>query len=163
MRPDSRHWVGLGSLVALASALLLAGPLVVRRIVDLASTGTTAAQLTSLALVYLDLAVATQLVLVAVSWFATVTAWHTTNQIRLQVAGHVLGLDHECHRRRAPGELIQRVDGDVTSVGDSLGRVVPRVVGAAVMVVGTTTASASCSQCWPRSCWAVLTRARLQF
>lgn len=123
-------------LVALASSLALAGPLVVRRIVDLASEGTTAARLTSLALVYLGLAVATQLILVAVSWFATVTAWHTTNQIRLQLADHVLGLDHEFHRRHTPGELIQRVDGDVTSVSDFLGRVVPRVVGAAAMVIG---------------------------
>ncbi len=136
LRPDSRRWVGLGFLVALASALSLAGPLVVRRIVDLASSGTTAAQLTSLALVYLGLAVTTQLILVAVSWFATVTAWHTTNQIRLQLAGHVLSLDHEFHRRHTPGELIQRVDGDVTSVSDFLGRVVPRAVGAAAMVVG---------------------------
>ena len=136
MRPDSRRWMGLGLLVALASALSLAGPLVVRRIVDLAGEGTTAARLTSLALIYLCLAIATQLILVAVSWFATVTAWHTTNKIRLQLAGHVLGLDHEFHRRHTPGELIQRVDGDVTSVSDFLGRVVPRAVGAAAMVVG---------------------------
>ena len=136
MRPDSRRWLGLGFLVALASGMSLAGPLVVRRIVDLASDGTTAEQLASLALLYLGLAVTAQLILVAVSWFATVTAWHTTNQIRLRLAGHVLGLDHEFHRRHTPGELIQRVDGDVTSVSDFLGRVVPRVVGAAAMVVG---------------------------
>lgn len=136
MRPDARRWTGLGLLVALSSGLSLAGPLVVRRIIDLAGAGGTAAELTSLALVFLGLAVATQIILVIVSWFATVTAWHTTNQIRLQLADHVLGLDHEFHRRHTPGELIQRVDGDVTSVSDFLGRVVPRVVGAAAMVLG---------------------------
>lgn len=136
LRPDSRRWVGLGLLVAFASGLSLAGPLVIRRIVDLASAGTTASRLTSLAFVYLGLAIATQLILVAVSWLATVTAWHTTNQIRMQLAGHVLGLDHEFHRSHTPGELIQRVDGDVTSVSDFLGTVVPKVVGAAAMVVG---------------------------
>ncbi|MCY7298476.1 MAG: ABC transporter ATP-binding protein, partial [Ilumatobacteraceae bacterium] len=136
LRPDSRRWLGLGLLVALASALSLAGPLVIRRIVDLASAGTTASRLTSLALVYLGLAIATQLILVAVSWFATVTAWHTTNKIRMQLAAHVLGLDHEFHRSHTAGELIQRVDGDVTSVSDFLGTVVPKAVGAAAMVVG---------------------------
>ena len=136
LRPDSRRWVGLGLSVALASGLSLAGPLVVRRIIDMAADGAAAEQLTSLALLYLALAIATQLITVVVSWFATVTAWHTTNQIRLQLAGHVLGLDHEFYRRHTPGELIQRVDGDVTSVSDFLGRVVPRVVGAAAMVVG---------------------------
>ena len=136
LRPDSRRWVGLGLLVAFASGLSLAGPLVVRRIVDLANAGTTSGRLTSLAVVYLGLAIATQLILVAVSWLATVTAWHTTNQIRMQLAGHVLGLDHEFHRSHTPGELIQRVDGDVTSVSDFLGTVVPKVVGAASMVIG---------------------------
>jgi len=136
LRPDALRWTGLGLLVALSSALALTGPLVVRRVVDLARHGTTHAQLTALALVFLAVAAASQLITAIVAWFATVTAWHTTNQIRLQLAGHVLGLDHEFHRSHTPGELIQRVDGDVTSVSDFLGRVVPRAVGAAAMVVG---------------------------
>lgn len=124
-------------MVALGSGLSLAGPLVVRRIIDLAGEGSaTASDLVGLAALFLALAVAAQLLTVAVAWMATVTAWRTTNQIRLELAGHVLGLDHEFHRRHTPGELIQRVDGDVTSVSDFLGRVVPRVVGAVSMVAG---------------------------
>ena len=122
LRPDSRRWVGLGLLVAFASGLSLAGPLVVRRIVDLASAGTTASAAAHRWRWCISASRSrTQLILVAVSWFATVTAWHTTNQIRMQLAGHVLGLDHEFHRSHTPGELIQRVDGDVTSVSDFLG------------------------------------------
>jgi ABC-type multidrug transport system fused ATPase/permease subunit len=89
-----------------------------------------------LALVFLAIAVATQLITVAVAWFATATAWRTTNQIRLDMARHVLSLDHEFHRTHTPGELIQRVDGDVTSVSDFLGRVVPKLSGAVSLVVG---------------------------
>jgi ABC-type multidrug transport system fused ATPase/permease subunit len=140
MRPDARRWVGLGALVALASGLALSGPLVVRRIVDIATTaddapGTTG-RIVALATVFLAIAIATQLILVAVAWFATVTAWRTTNQIRLNMARHVLGLDHEFHRAHTPGELIQRVDGDVTNVSDFLGRVIPAVVGAACLMIG---------------------------
>ena len=67
---------------------------------------------------------------------ATVTAWHTTNEIRIRLAKHVLGLSHAFHRQHTPGELIQRVDGDVTSVSDFMGRVIPRAAGALFMVVG---------------------------
>ncbi len=123
-------------LLAIGSALALGGPLVVRRIVDQASAGTTSADIMRLAIVYLVIAVTAQAITVAVSWFATITAWRTTNQIRLRLARHVLGLDHEFHRQHTPGELIQRVDGDVTSVSDFLGRVVPRAVGATLMIVG---------------------------
>ena len=87
-------------------------------------------------MLFLIVAVATQLITMAVAWFATVTAWHTTNDIRIDLARHVLGLDHEFHRQHTPGELIQRVDGDVTSVSDFLGRVVPRAAGALFTMVG---------------------------
>ena len=138
LRPDARRWVGLGALVGSSSALALAGPLVVRKIVDIATVGGSDAQsrITTMAVVFLVIAIATQLLLVAVAWFATVTSWRTTNQIRLDMARHVLGLDHEFHRTHTPGELIQRVDGDVTSVSDFLGRVVPKVVGALTLVSG---------------------------
>lgn len=136
MRPDAKRWVGLGALITVSSALTLTGPLVIRRIVDRATAGTESGPVARLAVLFLLIALTTQLIAVVVSWFATVTAWRTTNTIRLDMSRHVLGLDHEFHRQHTPGELIQRVDGDVTSVSDFLGQVVPRAVGAAMLVAG---------------------------
>ena len=95
LRPDVWRWVGLGALVATASALTIAGPLVVRRIVDTAADGTTAAEITGLALLFLAIAALAQLLAVIVAWLATVAAWRTTNELRLTMTRHVLGLDHE--------------------------------------------------------------------
>jgi len=136
LRPDALRWIALAVLIAASSAALLGGPLVVRRIVDEATQGTTTATLTQLAIVYLVIAVAAQTMTVAVSWYATIAAWRTTNDMRLSMTRQVLGLDHEFHRRHTPGELIQRVDGDITSVSEFLGRVVPRAAGAAFLLVG---------------------------
>lgn len=136
LRPDAWRWTGLGALVAAGSGLILTGPLIVRVIVDRARAGTTTSDLTRLALLFLIVAIATQLINMAVAWVATVTAWHTTNGIRLRLARHVLGLSHGFHRLHTPGELIQRVDGDVTSVSDFMGRVIPRAAGALFMMVG---------------------------
>ena len=136
LRPDAWRWVGLGVLVAIGSALILTGPLIVREIVDEATAGTTQAALTRLAILFLIVAVATQLITMAVAWMATVTAWHTTNGIRINLARHVLGLSHGFHRQHTPGELIQRVDGDVTSVSDFMGKVIPRAAGALFTMIG---------------------------
>lgn len=136
LRPDASRWVGLGVLIGISSALALTGPLVVRHIVDVAVDGAARSQLVRLSLVFLAVALAAQMINVAVTWFATVTAWRTTNQIRIDLTRHVLGLDHEFHRTHTPGEMIQRVDGDVTSVSEFLGRVVPRFAGAAFVVIG---------------------------
>jgi ATP-binding cassette subfamily B protein len=136
LRPDAPRWVVLGALVAAGSALMLAGPLVIRRIVDLATDGATTGEIVRLALLFLAIAIATQVLAIIVARRATVAAWKTTNELRLRITRHVLGLDHEFHRRHTPGELIQRVDGDVTSVSDFLGRVVPRAAGGLLLVAG---------------------------
>jgi ABC-type multidrug transport system fused ATPase/permease subunit len=136
LRPDAWRWAGLGVLVAIGSGLLIAGPLIVRRIIDEATDGATSAQIAQLALLYLAVAVIAQVLAVVVVWLATIAAWHTTNELRLTMTRHVLGLDHEFHRTHTPGELIQRVDGDVTSVSDFLSRVVTKAFGSAVLVGG---------------------------
>ncbi len=136
LRPDRARWLFLTLLVGVNALLLLAGPLVVRRVIDEATDGTTAAMLVRLGVIYLAIALAAQALAVAVAWYATVAAWRTTNELRMQMAEHVLGLDHEFHRTHTPGELIQRVDGDVTSVSDFLGKVVPKAVGALMLVAG---------------------------
>ena len=136
LRPDAWRWAGLGALVAAASAFTIAGPLVVRRIVDTTADGTTAGEITALALAFLAIAALAQLLAVIVAWLATVAAWRTTNGLRLTMTRHVLGLDHEFHRTHTPGELIQRVDGDITSVSEFLGQVVTKAAGAAMLVGG---------------------------
>src|SRR5829696_5641771 len=133
LRPDARRWAVLGALIASSSALALAGPLVVRTIVDRASEGAPTSTFVVLALGFLAIAVVTQVVGVVVIRYATVTAWGTTNGLRLRMTRHVLGLDHEFHRTHTPGELIQRVDGDVTSVSDFLALVVPQAVGGVLL------------------------------
>lgn len=133
---DRARWAGVAALAGLGAALPLAGPLVVRRIVDRAQAGADADELTGLAVAFLALAVATQLVAVLVAWAATTVAWRAANDLRIDLARHVLDLDHGFHRSHTPGELIQRIDGDVTAVSDLLGRVLVRALGAVLLVVG---------------------------
>ena len=135
--PDRARWFALGLLVAASSVLVLTGPLVVRRLVDRAAAGADAERApqprrgcTSI------VALVAQVLAVIVAWRATTAAWATTNDLRLDMTRHVLGLDHEFHRRHTPGELIQRVDGDVTSVSEFLGLVVPKALGAALTIGG---------------------------
>lgn len=139
LRPAAGRWLALGGLVAAGSGLALAGPLVVREVIDRATAGTTVRELQILALVFLSIAVLRQIVEVATARAATITAWRTTNEFRLDMTRHVLGLDHEFHRRHTPGELIQRVDGDITSVNELCSRVLTRAVGSALLIVGIVT------------------------
>lgn len=134
--PDKGRWFVLFVFVLANSVLLLVGPLVVRQVIDTASSGGTTADILRLGVLYLLLSLMAQALAVVVAWFSTVVAWRTTNALRMQMAEHVLGLDHDFHRSHTPGELIQRVDGDVTSVSDFLGKVLPKAAGALLLVAG---------------------------
>ena len=136
IRPDARRWAVLGALIAAASAGALAGPLIVRRIVDEATDGTTARAIVGLGILYLVVAAVTQVLNVVVVRSATIAAWRITNGLRLDITRHVLGLDHEFHRKHTPGELIQRVDGDVTNVSNFLSQVVPEGPRSGARAVG---------------------------
>jgi len=136
LRPDARRWVWLGALIAATSGGALVGPLLVRQIVDNARGGTTTPEVIRLGVVFLVVAVVTQILGVVVVSTATKAAWRITNGLRMDITRHVLGLDHEFHRRHTPGELIQRVDGDVTNVSDLLSQVVPKVVAAFMLLGG---------------------------
>jgi len=136
MRGSFGRWIALTTIVAALSCLTLAGPLVLRQVVDEVERGTTASNIRNLALVFLVIVVLGQFLAVWVVRVATRTAWTTTNELRLNITRHVLELDHEFHRTHTPGELISRVDGDVTSVSDFLSTVVPKALGAVMLVVG---------------------------
>ena len=63
-------------------------------------------------------------------------AWTITNELRSDLARHVLACDLSSHRRTSPGELVSRVDGDVTALSEFIASFVVKVVSAAVTLVG---------------------------
>ena len=61
--------------------------------------------------------------------------WAATNRLRSDLATHLLRLDMPFHKTHTPGELIERVDGDVTTMAEFFGQMVVRVAGNALLVV----------------------------
>ena len=46
-------------------------------------------------------------------YLGTDVGWRTTNRLRSDLTRHVLKLDMSFHNDHPPGELIERIDGDV--------------------------------------------------
>ena len=62
--------------------------------------------------------------------------WTATNEMRAVLAAHVLDLDLSFHKTITPGELIERIDGDVTVLSNFFSRFVLQIVGNALLLVG---------------------------
>ena len=56
--------------------------------------------------------------------------------MREDLARHCLGLDMSFHTSRTPGELIERIDGDVTALSNFFSQFSVRVFGGALMLIG---------------------------
>jgi len=132
----------LRARVALLSALLLAGiacqavnPQLIRAFIDRATSGGAPGGLLSLAAGFTALAVGHQILNVAATYVAEQVGWRATNELRADLADHLLRLDMGFHKGHTPGELIERVDGDVTTLSEFFASFVIRVLGNLVLVV----------------------------
>lgn len=123
-------------VLAIAGALPLLGPLLIAGFIDEAQAGAARNQLLFLAGAYVGLGIARQLIAVAVAWTATDLAWRVTNELRSSLTRHVLNLDLAFHRATSPGELVSRVDGDVTALSDFVASFAVKAAAAIVTLVG---------------------------
>lgn len=126
----------MGAALAVAGVLPLAGPLLIAQFIDRATAGASARELTTISAIYILIGLARQAMAVLVAWRATDLAWLITNQLRSNLTSHVLGLDLAFHRNTSPGELVSRVDGDVTALSDFIARFAVKAIAALVTLVG---------------------------
>ncbi|MFC7384078.1 ABC transporter ATP-binding protein [Sphaerisporangium rhizosphaerae] len=135
-RPGRRAGAALVAATGAATVLPLPAPQLTRRFVDEAIGGSATGHLTLVALGYLALAVAGQAARMLTAWLASRLAWDGTNRLREDLAGHALGLDMAFHGSRTPGEMIERVDGDVVAVADFVVAFVMDVVVGFLLLAG---------------------------
>jgi ATP-binding cassette, subfamily B, bacterial len=131
-----------GRALVLAIALLtslslqLANPQILRRFIDMARQGSPLEQLTQAALLFIGLLLISQIVAALVLHLSTDVGWAATNLLRADLFAHVLHLDLHFHNTHTPGELIQRVDGDVAALSNFFSQFVVRILGSLLLICG---------------------------
>ena len=135
--PERRTLVILVGALALGAALPLVGPILLGRFVDRAAGGATTGELIAIASAYLAVALGGQATTVLTTWIASREAWSSTNRLREVLADHALRLDISFHGHHAPGELIERVDGDVYAMAQFFVTFLVDVLGSALLLGGT--------------------------
>lgn len=136
LKSQRRRVVLLVLLLFVILALELANPLILREFIDNALAGEPLADLFVLAGMFLGVAVAMQLVSVAETYLAENVGLTATNRLRSDLTLHALRLDPSFHSSHTPGELIERVDGDVATLGNFFSRFVVHLLGNAILMVG---------------------------
>ena len=130
----------LGTLGVTGIGLDVFNPQVMRHFVDGALGAAALPALLSLGGLYLGIAIASQLVSVGEAYVAEVAAWIATNELRADLTAHLLRLDLAFFHRRPPGELIDRVDGDVSRLASFLSDMAVIVIGNVLLVAAIVVA-----------------------
>ena len=136
LRPQWRTALLMAVLLLTSIGLQLLVPQILRFFIDTARAGGSLESLTRAAFLFLGVAVVTQLLSAAATYFAADVGWTATNAMREDLARHCLGLDMSFHTSRTPGELIERIDGDVTALSNFFSQFSVRVFGGALMLIG---------------------------
>lgn len=136
LRPFWRLAVLLTAFMVSTIALELLNPQLLRQFIDTARSGGSVATLSTVAVLFLAVAIATQVVSVAETYAAENLGWLTTNRLRADLALHCLRLDPSFLNHHTPGELIERIDGDVTTLANFFSRFVVYVLGNILLLAG---------------------------
>ncbi len=136
LQPQRGRVALLSLLLLISTGLQLASPLVIRAFIDRALAGDPLQTLIVVAVMYIAFAILVQVVRLGETWAAQHIGWTATNNLRADLARHVLGLDMGFHNQHTPGNLIERVDGDVFTLGNFFSRFTINLVGNVLLTIG---------------------------
>ncbi len=137
LRPQGRRVTALTALLLSSIVLQIANPQLLRYFIDTAQNPQS--ELRSLFIaagLFIGIALATQLLSLGATYVSEIVAWSATNDLRSDLALHCLRLDMVFHKGRTPGELIERIDGDVTALANFFSQFVVRVLGNVILMLG---------------------------
>jgi ABC-type multidrug transport system fused ATPase/permease subunit len=136
LKPQTGRVLWMTGLLLAGIALQLANPQVIRAFLDSARSGGPARVLLGAAGLYIAFALLQQGMRLAAGYASNVVGWAATNQLRVDLALHCLRLDMPFHKQHTPGELIERIDGDVTHLANFFSEFAVRVLGNGLLVLG---------------------------
>ncbi len=130
------RFVLLSVLLLTSIALQVLNPQLMRYFLDTATSGHESSELVFVALAFIGVALVQQVLGVGATYVGENLAWTATNSLRAELAAHCLRLDMSFHNEHSPGELIERIDGDVSELSNFFSQFVIRVVGNLLLMVG---------------------------
>lgn len=126
----------LAVVLAGGIGLQLISPQITRYFIDAATKGALAKNLTIAALMYIGVAFVQQLFNVVSTYLGENVAWKATNDLRVDLISHCLNLDMTFHKKHKTGELIERVDGDVSALFKLFSNIILNIINNSLLLIG---------------------------
>ena len=136
LKPQWKKASLMALLIFASIGLQLLVPQILRFFIDTALEGGTFVVLLRAAFLFLGVALANQLFSAGATYAGADVGWTATNTMRNDLALHCLKLDMSFHTSRTAGELIERIDGDITALSNFFSQFLVRVAGSVLLLFG---------------------------
>ncbi len=136
VQPQRARFTLLAALLLGSIGLQIVNPQIMRHFIDAVTSGQALTSLMAAALAFTAIALLQQAISVSATYVGENVAWVATNALRLDLARHCLKLDMSFHNSHSPGELIERIDGDVAELASFFSRLVIGMVGNLLLLLG---------------------------
>jgi ATP-binding cassette, subfamily B, bacterial len=136
LRSEAKPLAGVLAVLGASMALRLSLPLLLGRFADDALAGSPADSLTRLALAYVAVALISEALGLGVVWGSVRLSWRAGNRLRERLAAHALRLEQAWHGRHSPGQLIERIDGDVEAMVVFFSGIAIEIAGNVALIAG---------------------------
>ena len=140
LRPHWRRALVLGVLMLAGTGLGVAAPQFIRSFIDTALEDGELNRLYLAAALFLAFALAAQALQGLTVYIGRDLAWRATNRLRCDLLLHILRLDLSFHNARTPGELQQRIDGDVSQLNSLLSGFIVQLLIGVLLALGISVA-----------------------
>ncbi|RPJ50313.1 MAG: ABC transporter ATP-binding protein, partial [Chloroflexi bacterium] len=136
IQPQKGRFILLVVLMLGSTVLQVLNPQIMRYFIDTAMNGGAVQVLTLAALAFIGIALVQQVVSIGVTYLGENVAWTATNALRAELAWHCLNLDMGFHNEHTPGELIERIDGDVAELANFFSQMMVTIFSNGLLLVG---------------------------
>jgi ATP-binding cassette, subfamily B, bacterial len=152
LRPQGWLVAALAAAILSNIALQLISPQILRRFVDAATSAEVSGSLLALGLLFMVVSLLQQAINLTSVYLSETVGWNATNALRANLVEHCIDLDMSFHSSRTPGEMIERVDGDVNSMANFFSQFAVQIFGNLILLVGAPTPPSASSSPSPLRC-----------
>ncbi|HET8841392.1 MAG TPA: ABC transporter ATP-binding protein [Ktedonobacteraceae bacterium] len=136
LKPQRGRVLVLATLLFASIGLQLVNPQIIRGFIDATQAGSPLPTLLVAAGLFSALAVLQRVGAFFSAYIASTIGWTATNTLRADMTLYSLQLDMSFHKTHTPGELIERIDDDVTALANFFSQFTINVVGNGLLILG---------------------------
>jgi len=136
LKPQWRLVLVFATLMTVGIGLEIVNPQLLRKFIDGISEGGTLDTLSKFAYLYITVALVRYICITIGKYLGERVGWTATDKLRDELVRHCLKLDMTFHKARTPGELIERLDGDINLLTNFFSQFVVGIVFNALLLVG---------------------------